>query len=108
MGMTFSYGTRSDPNEMIALLRAAVDRGVTFVDTAEVDGPFSNEELVGEALAPARQSLGFPQEYARVPECEEVRIRLKNCGTNTCPTASTFLLGFPAALKRLHLALSYP
>jgi aryl-alcohol dehydrogenase-like predicted oxidoreductase len=54
MGMTFSYGPAADRQEMIALLRAAVDRGVTFFDTAEVYGPFNNEELVGEALAPFR------------------------------------------------------
>jgi len=52
MGMTFSYGTPPDRNEMIALLRAAVERGVTFFDTAEVYGPLNNEELVGEALEP--------------------------------------------------------
>jgi aryl-alcohol dehydrogenase-like predicted oxidoreductase len=54
MGMSFSYGPPKDKNEMTALLRAAVDRGVTFFDTAEVYGPFINEELVGEALAPFR------------------------------------------------------
>ena len=54
MGMSFSYGPPKDKQEMTALLRAAVDRGVTFFDTAEVYGPFSNEELVGEALAPFR------------------------------------------------------
>jgi aryl-alcohol dehydrogenase-like predicted oxidoreductase len=54
MGMTFSYGPAGDKQEMIALFRAAVDRGVTFFDTAEVYGPFNNEELVGEALAPFR------------------------------------------------------
>jgi len=52
MGMSFSYGPPKDKQEMIALLRAAVDRGITFFDTAEVYGPFINEELVGEALAP--------------------------------------------------------
>ena len=52
MGMSFSYGPPKDKNEMIALLHAAVDRGVTFFDTAEVYGPFTNETLVGEALAP--------------------------------------------------------
>src|SRR3954464_2694808 len=52
MGMSFSYGPPKDKQEMIALLHAAVDRGVTFFDTAEVYGPFTNEELVGEALAP--------------------------------------------------------
>lgn len=54
MGMTFSYGPPPDRKDMIALLRTAVDRGVTFFDTAEVYGPFNNEELVGEALAPFR------------------------------------------------------
>jgi aryl-alcohol dehydrogenase-like predicted oxidoreductase len=54
MGMSFSYGPPKDKPEMTALLHAAVDRGVTFFDTAEVYGPFTNEELVGEALAPFR------------------------------------------------------
>ncbi|MEH2236036.1 aldo/keto reductase [Nostoc sp.] len=54
MGMSFSYGPPKDTQEMIALLGAAVERGVTFFDTAEVYGPFTNEELVGEALAPFR------------------------------------------------------
>jgi aryl-alcohol dehydrogenase-like predicted oxidoreductase len=54
MGMSFSYGPPKDKTEMISLLHAAVDRGVTFFDTAEVYGPFINEELVGEGLAPYR------------------------------------------------------
>jgi aryl-alcohol dehydrogenase-like predicted oxidoreductase len=54
MGMSFSYGPPADKQEMIALLRSAVERGVTFFDTAEVYGPLTNEELVGEALAPCR------------------------------------------------------
>ena len=54
MGMSFSYGPPADKQEMIALLRSAVERGVTFFDTAEVYGPFTNEELVGEALSPFR------------------------------------------------------
>jgi aryl-alcohol dehydrogenase-like predicted oxidoreductase len=54
MGMSFSYGPPKDKKEMTDLLHAAVDRGVTFFDTAEVYGPFMNEELVGEALAPFR------------------------------------------------------
>ena len=54
MGMSFGYGPAADKQEMISLLRAAVERGVTFFDTAEVYGPFTNEELVGEALAPFR------------------------------------------------------
>ena len=56
MGMSFSYGPPKDKQEMISLLHAAVDRGITFFDTAEVYGPFNNEELVGEGLAPYRSS----------------------------------------------------
>ena len=54
MGMSFSYGPPKDKQEMISLIRSAVERGVTFFDTAEVYGPYTNEELVGEALAPFR------------------------------------------------------
>jgi aryl-alcohol dehydrogenase-like predicted oxidoreductase len=54
MGMSFAYGSPKDKQEMTSLLRSAVERGVTFFDTAEVYGPFTNEELVGEALAPFR------------------------------------------------------
>src|SRR5712664_3418008 len=57
MGMSFAYGPPKDRQEMISLLHAAVDRGVTFFDTAEVYGPFLNEELVGEALAPVRDRV---------------------------------------------------
>jgi aryl-alcohol dehydrogenase-like predicted oxidoreductase len=57
MGMSFSYGPPKDKQEMITLLRAAVERGVTFFDTAEVYGPFTNEELLGEALAPFRDRV---------------------------------------------------
>jgi len=57
MGMSYGYGPAPDKQEMISLLRAAVDRGVTFFDTAEVYGPFANEELVGEALAPVRDRV---------------------------------------------------
>ena len=57
MGMSFSYGPPKDKQEMTALLRAAVDRGITFSDTAEVYGPYINEELVGEALAPIRKQV---------------------------------------------------
>ena len=57
MGMSFGYGPPKDKQEMISLLRAAVERGVTFFDTAEVYGPFTNEELVGESLAPFREQV---------------------------------------------------
>src|SRR5437868_2856737 len=57
MGMSFSYGQPKDKQEMISLIRSAVERGITFFDTAEVCGPFTNEELVGEALAPFRERV---------------------------------------------------
>jgi aryl-alcohol dehydrogenase-like predicted oxidoreductase len=57
MGMSSGYGPPKDKHEMIALLRAALERGVTFFDTAEIYGPFTNEELVGEALAPMRERV---------------------------------------------------
>src|SRR5439155_19611759 len=57
MGMSFSYGPPKDEQEMTSLLHAAVERGITFFDTAEVYGPFLNEELVGEALAPFRKQV---------------------------------------------------
>jgi aryl-alcohol dehydrogenase-like predicted oxidoreductase len=57
MGMSFSYGPPKDKTEMISLLRAAVERGVTFFDTAEVYGPYANEELLGEGLAPVRDRV---------------------------------------------------
>ena len=63
MGMSFSYGPPKDKQEMIALLRAAVERGVTFFDTAEVYGPFTNEELVGEALAPLRTQVTIATKF---------------------------------------------
>ena len=57
MGMSYAYGPAGDKQKMISLLRSAVERGITFFDTAEVYGPFTNEELVGEALAPFRQQV---------------------------------------------------
>src|SRR5882724_4330511 len=57
MGMSFGYGPAADKKEMISLIRSAVERGITFFDTAEVYGPYTNEELVGEALAPLRDQV---------------------------------------------------
>jgi aryl-alcohol dehydrogenase-like predicted oxidoreductase len=57
MGLNFGYGPAADKQEAISLIRSAVERGVTFFDTAEVYGPFTNEELVGEALAPVRDQV---------------------------------------------------
>jgi aryl-alcohol dehydrogenase-like predicted oxidoreductase len=63
MGMSFSYGPPKDKQEMISVIRAAVERGVTFFDTAEVYGPFTNEELVGEALAPFRGKVAIATKF---------------------------------------------
>src|SRR5437762_11748973 len=63
MGMSFSYGPPKDTQEMTALLRAAVERGVTFFDTAEVYGPFLNEHPVGEALAPFRGQVVIASKF---------------------------------------------
>ncbi len=57
MGMSYAYGAPKDKKEMISLLRSAVERGVTFFDTAEMYGPFTNEQLLGEALAPVRDQV---------------------------------------------------
>jgi aryl-alcohol dehydrogenase-like predicted oxidoreductase len=67
MGMSFSYGPPADKKEMISLIRTAVDRGVTFFDTAEVYGPLINEELVGEALAPVRSRVVIATKFGWAP-----------------------------------------
>jgi aryl-alcohol dehydrogenase-like predicted oxidoreductase len=68
MGMSFGYGPPADKKEMISLIRTAVDRGVTFFDTAEVYGPFTNEELVGEALAPIRDQVAIATKFGFRPD----------------------------------------
>ena len=68
MGMSFGYGPAADKEEMISLIRSAVDRGVTFFDTAEVYGPFTNEELVGEALAPLRDQVVIDTKFGFKPD----------------------------------------
>ena len=67
MGMSFSYTPLPDPKEMVLLIRAAVERGVTLFDTAEVYGPFTNEELVGEALAPFRGKVAIATKFGFKP-----------------------------------------
>src|ERR1035441_1395196 len=68
MGMSFGYGPAADKKEMISLIRSAVERGVTFFDTAEVYGPFTNEELVGEALAPFRGQVVIATKFGFKPD----------------------------------------
>src|SRR3954451_9033015 len=71
MGMSWSYSPVPDRNEMLSLLRAAVERGVTFFDTAEVYGPHANEELVGEALAPFRGKVVIATKFGWAPGAED-------------------------------------
>jgi len=68
MGMSFGYGPAVDKQEGISLIRAAVERGVTFFDTAEVYGPYTNEELVGEALAPLREQVVIATKFGFAPD----------------------------------------
>src|SRR5947209_10792119 len=68
MGMSFAYGPAKDKREMISLLHAAVERGVTFFDTAEVYGPFTNEELIGEGLAPLRNQVVIATKFGFKPD----------------------------------------
>src|SRR6267154_2314318 len=71
MGMSFGLGPAMDKKEGIALIRSAVERGVTFFDTAEVYGPFTNEELVGEALAPFRDRVVIATKFGFAPNPED-------------------------------------
>ena len=70
MGMSYSYAPFPDREDMISLIRAAVERGVTFFDTAEVYGPYVNEELVGEALAPFRGQVVIGTKFGHAPAFE--------------------------------------
>lgn len=73
MGMSFGYGQPKHEQEMISLIRAAVEKGVTFFDTAEVYGPFTNEELVGEALAPMREKVVIAANFGFNIQTDEVK-----------------------------------
>src|SRR5205085_5813527 len=70
MGMSFGLGPPADTQEMISLIRSAVESGVTFFDTAEVYGPFTNEELVGEALAPLREQVVIATKFGFKPAAD--------------------------------------
>src|SRR5947199_7758566 len=88
MGMSFSYGPPADKQEMIALIRAAVERGVTFFDTAEVYGPFTNKELIGEALAPFRGQVVIATKFGFElhPDRRPGRTRSSPTASCTCAT----------------------
>jgi aryl-alcohol dehydrogenase-like predicted oxidoreductase len=93
MSMSFGYGPAADKQEMIALIRSAVDQGVTFFDTAEVYGPFTNEELVGEALAPVRNRVVVATKFGF--DCDSGQRR----GLNSQPAHIKQVV--EASLKRL-------
>lgn len=95
MGMSSAYGPAADKQEMIALIRAAVERGVTFFDTAEAYGPFVNEELVGEALAPVRDQVVIATKFGFDIEPSGAR----RAGVNSRPEHIKQVAD--AALKRL-------
>src|ERR1700720_3967276 len=80
MGVNFSYGQALDKQQAIDLIRGAVERGVTFFDTAEAYGPFKNEELVGEALAPFRDQVAIATKFGHVFGRE-----LRDLGVNSRP-----------------------
>src|SRR3954449_11844485 len=104
MGMSFGYGPPKDKQEMASVIRAAVDLGVTFFDTAEVYGPFTNEELVGEALAPFRKQVVIATKFGFHIEPETG----KQAGLNSRPEHIKEVA--EASLKRLrtdHIDLLY-
>src|SRR6266404_5211357 len=71
MGMSYGYGPAADKQEMISVIRTAVKRGITFFDTAEVYGPFTNEELVGEALGPFRDQVVIATKFGFKPGADD-------------------------------------
>lgn len=97
MGMSFGYGPPADKQEMLSLLRKAVERGVTFFDTAEVYGPFTNEELVGEALAPLRGQVAIATKFGFDLDPKDGRQR----GLNSRPEHIKQVA--EASLKRLRI-----
>src|ERR1035437_3190736 len=96
MGMSFGYGPPADKKEMVSLIRTAVERGVTFFDTAEVYGPFTNEELVGEALAPVRDRVVIATKFGFKID---LKTGARNGGVNSRPDHIKAVA--EAALKRL-------
>src|SRR6202453_652756 len=93
MGMSVGYGPASDKKEMISLIRTAVERGVTFFDTAEAYGPFTNEELVGEALAPFRDKVVIATKFG---------IKVGTTGVDSRPEHIREVV--EASLKRLRIS----
>ena len=95
MGMSFGYGPAGEKSEMIKVIRAAVEQGITFFDTAEVYGPFTNEELVGEALLPFRNQVNIATKFGFNID----RVNMKYSGVNSHP--DNIRLVAEESLKRL-------
>ena len=95
MGLSFGLGPAINRQQAITLIRSAVDRGVTFFDTAQAYGPFSNEELVGEALAPFRDQVVIATKFgfSASTRCGGASLRLRSCrcsrssASASCPSA---------------------
>ena len=100
MGLNFGYGPGLSEQEAISLIRSAVERGVTFFDTAEIYGPFTNEELVGEALAPCREQLVIATKFGFDPKIDP-RGRKGPPGLNSRPEHIKEVA--EASLKRLKI-----
>ena len=99
MGMSFGYGPAADKQDMITLIRSAVERGITFFDTAESYGPFINEELVGEALAPFRKQVVIATKFGFAPELPQMRDGPRWSGLDSRPEHIKEVA--EASLKRL-------
>ncbi len=92
MSMSFGYGPAGDKKEMIAVIRPAVEQGVTFFDTAEVYGPFSNEELVGEALEPFKRQVVIATKFGfkfQDGKMAGLNSRPENTGSSTSAASSS-------------------
>ncbi|MBV9301584.1 MAG: aldo/keto reductase [Acidobacteriaceae bacterium] len=99
MSMSFGYGPAGDKQEMISVIRGAAERGVTFFDTAQVYGPFANEELVGDALAPFRGKVGIATKFGF--KFEEQDGATRNVGLDSRP--ETIRQAVEGSLKRLQM-----
>src|SRR6202522_4548198 len=102
MGMSSGYGPAADKKEMVSLIRSAVERGVTFFDTAEVYGPLANEELVGEALEPFRNKVIIATKFGFDVD---MRTGERRGGTNSRPEHIKAVAD--ASLKRLRTGRSH-
>jgi aryl-alcohol dehydrogenase-like predicted oxidoreductase len=108
MGMSFAYGMPPDRQEMIKLIRAAVDRGVTLFDTAEAYGPFTNEDLLGEALAPVRSQVVIATKFGmklgtNAMDSRPEHIRQRPAGAARHDHAVAAFIGYPRTLNAIRV-----